>query len=140
MSGSSDVFMQTNEELGTYFNRSEFRCKGTNCDGNGNNCGFDTVDTTLIMVLEYVRSNLGHPVIVSSGCRCPAHNKAVGGSEKSKHMQGRAADIRCPDVMWETLKEKVDTLMEGWGGVGYYQNQGFIHVDTRTGPPARWHG
>lgn len=130
MTESSEVFKQTNEEIGSYFNRSEFACK---CG-----CGFDTVDTTLAMVLDYVRAGVGRPVIVNSGCRCPEYNAKVGGSEKSKHMQGRAADISCPDILWETLRNKVDKLMEGWGGVGYYQNQNFIHIDTRSGPPARW--
>ena len=132
MTDSSDAFKRMNEEISSYFSRSEFACK---CG-----CGFDTVDTTLVHVLEYVRAAVRSPIIVTSGCRCLAHNTAIGGSRGSKHMQGRAADIKCPDVMWETLKDKVDHFMDGWGGVGYYQNQGFIHIDTRSGPPARWNG
>jgi len=132
MTESSDAFTLMNKELGSYFKRSEFACK---CG-----CGFDTVDTTLLHVLEYVRGAVRSPIIVTSGCRCLAHNTAIGGSRGSKHMQGRAADIKCPDVLFETLKAKVDHFMEGWGGVGYYPNQGFIHIDTRSGPPARWNG
>ena len=33
------------------------------------------------------------PIIISSGYRCPALNKAVGGAKRSYHLQGRAADI-----------------------------------------------
>ena len=132
MTESSDAFTIMNDELGSYFKRSEFACK---CG-----CGFDTVDTTLLHVLEYVRGAVKSPIIITSGCRCPEHNAKIGGSKGSKHMQGRAADIKCPDVMFETLKAKVDHFMEGWGGVGYYPNQGFIHIDTRSGPPARWNG
>ena len=132
MTESSDLFQQLNVELGSYFKRSEFACK---CG-----CGFDTVDTALLQVLEYVRAAVKSPIIITSGCRCPEHNAKIGGSKGSKHMQGRAADIKCPDVMFDTLKAKVDHYMEGWGGVGYYQNGGWIHIDTRSGPPARWNG
>ncbi|MBQ0060183.1 MAG: peptidase M15 [Bacteroidales bacterium] len=36
------------------------------------------------------------PVKLSSGYRCPALNKAVGGSATSQHMKGEAADIIIP--------------------------------------------
>lgn len=45
---------------------------------------------------EDIRALTGHPIFVSSGYRCPALNKAVGGASKSQHMLGEAADIRCP--------------------------------------------
>ena len=35
----------------------------------------------------------GKPITVTSGYRCPALNKAVGGSKTSDHMNGCAADI-----------------------------------------------
>lgn len=35
-------------------------------------------------------------VVISSGYRSPALNKAVGGSTKSQHMTGEAADLRIP--------------------------------------------
>ncbi len=48
--------------------------------------------------LERLRAYLhGKPVIVSSGYRCPELNKLVGGSDKSQHMKGEAADIRVPE-------------------------------------------
>ena len=47
--------------------------------------------------LELVRKALnGKPVHVSSGYRCERLNVAIGGSRKSMHMQGLAADILCP--------------------------------------------
>lgn len=44
-------------------------------------------------VLDPLRTMWGKPLIVSSGYRCPALNKAVGGSKTSQHMSGQAADI-----------------------------------------------
>lgn len=46
--------------------------------------------------LEQVRSLLGDRVItVSSGYRCPALNKAVGGARTSAHLTGHATDFNC---------------------------------------------
>ena len=42
-------------------------------------------------ILEPVRLLVG-PMYISSGYRSPAVNAAVGGSEKSQHMKGEAAD------------------------------------------------
>lgn len=46
--------------------------------------------------LEKVRAALGHPLIVSSGYRSPALNRAVGGVDSSAHCQGWAVDFICP--------------------------------------------
>lgn len=44
-------------------------------------------------VLDPLREAWGRPLTVSSGYRCPALNRAVGGSATSHHMDGMAADI-----------------------------------------------
>jgi hypothetical protein len=51
-----------------------------------------------VHVLEPLRRILRLPIIVTSGFRHPTVNKAIGGSETSDHMQGRAADIIVPRV------------------------------------------
>jgi hypothetical protein len=51
-----------------------------------------------VHVLEPLRRILRIPIIVTSGYRNPEVNKAIGGSETSDHMQGRAADIIVPRV------------------------------------------
>ena len=38
------------------------------------------------------------PIIINSGYRSPAVNKAVGGAQNSNHLTGCAADIRCLGV------------------------------------------
>lgn len=52
--------------------------------------------TVLAPGLQRMRDLLGMPLIVSSAYRSPAVNRAVGGASNSQHMQGLAADIRCP--------------------------------------------
>ena len=44
-------------------------------------------------VLQPIRDLHGGPVTVTSGYRQPALNKAIGGSPKSQHSKGEAADI-----------------------------------------------
>jgi len=44
-------------------------------------------------VLEPIRVHFARPIILSSGYRSAALNKAVGGSSSSQHCSGEAADI-----------------------------------------------
>lgn len=53
----------------------------------------DCLKALCVNVLEPLRKAWGAPIVVSSGYRCPAVNKAVGGAAKSQHMLGQAADI-----------------------------------------------
>ena len=62
-------------------------------------------------VLEPLREQVREPVIISSGYRCPALNKAVGGSDTSQHMKGEACDIYVEDV--EKLRKWFAILMDG---------------------------
>ena len=39
-------------------------------------------------ILEPLRAFAGQPIIIGSGFRCPALNKAVGGVKNSQHMTG----------------------------------------------------
>src|SRR5262245_17958898 len=47
-------------------------------------------------MLEKVRGLLKKPIHISSGYRSPELNARIGGSAKSAHMEGRAADFICP--------------------------------------------
>ncbi len=109
-----------------YFTRSEFKCP---C------CGFAAVDVELLAVLEDVREHFDRPVKINSACRCPAHNKAVGGEEKSMHMYGMAADF----VVVGASPAKVHQYLVGkypdQYGIGLYRT--WVHADVRS-TKARW--
>ena len=45
-------------------------------------------------ILDPLREAWGEPIIVTSGFRCPALNKKIGGAANSQHVLGEAADIR----------------------------------------------
>jgi zinc D-Ala-D-Ala carboxypeptidase len=49
--------------------------------------------TVCSSVLEPVREHYGRPVLIHSGYRSAAVNKAVGGSPSSQHMKGEAVDF-----------------------------------------------
>lgn len=49
-------------------------------------------------LLQPLRDHLGCPVVISSGYRSSALNRAVGGVPRSQHMVGEAADIRLPRI------------------------------------------
>jgi zinc D-Ala-D-Ala carboxypeptidase len=63
------------------------------------------------MGLEGARMRLGGaPILISSGYRSPAVNKAVGGSANSQHMTGQAVDFIAP--RFGTPRQIVDALAD----------------------------
>lgn len=76
-------------QISPHFKACEFQCK----------CGKPhdfKVSDELVQNLEKLRDALKcSSAHVSSGFRCPAHDKAVGGKGSGKHTQGLAADIVC---------------------------------------------
>jgi len=114
------------DRISEHFRRCEFAC---NCE-----CGFDTVDTRLVELLEDVRVYFGAPVTINSGCRCEEYNRSVGGAASSQHLVARAADIVVSGISTGLVADLLEDL--GAPGVGRYDT--FTHVDTRSGGPARW--
>ena len=72
-------------------------------------------------------------VQVISGYRSPASNAALnarssGVATRSLHMKGMAMDIRVPGVDLGQVRKAALAL--GRGGVGYYPQSDFVHVDV----------
>lgn len=76
------------------FKLSEIYCKCGKC------CGvtlthIDNFNNTVKPALEVIRVAMGNqPIYINSGVRCVTHNKKVGGSANSMHLDGLAVDIR----------------------------------------------
>lgn len=115
-----------NIKLSENFGSVEFDC---NCKGC---CNETFIDTELVKYCQTIRDHFGAPVIVNSGYRCKTHNKNVGGSSKSKHMEGMAADIRIKGVEPCEIAKYAESL--GIKGIGLYETSAdgyFVHIDTR---------
>lgn len=113
-------------QLTKHFNLREFQCR---------HCGQVKVDSRLVNKLQMFRYIVGQPITITSGYRCPTHNKNVGGAPKSKHMEGIAADIRVEGMTPKQVAELADK--SGFTGIGIYKN--FVHLDIRPNK-ARWNG
>ena len=116
-----------------HFGRHEFACKCGKCGGYP----VEPAES-LIRVLDDIREAVGLPMYVTSGIRCKQHNANVGGASSSRHMNGDAADIMCPDKTPSELYTIACAKMGNSGGIGLYSWG--IHVDTRPGMMARWNG
>lgn len=93
------------------------------------------IDNKLIDLLNIMHHKIGgnRPFHVISGYRSPKTNAALskkssGVAKKSLHMQGKAIDIRLPGYKLSDLRKVALNLHTG--GVGFYPESDFIHVDT----------
>ena len=55
-----------------------------------------------------------------------------GVAKKSKHLNGDAVDFRIPGVSLRNLRNAAIAAKKG--GVGYYPQSNFVHVDIRPQP------
>jgi uncharacterized protein YcbK (DUF882 family) len=79
-----------------------------------------------------VLMNRDEPYQVISGYRSPRTNavlrsRSTGVAEHSLHMQGQAIDVRVSGFSTRRLRELA--LQMGRGGVGFYPQSDFVHLD-----------
>ena len=95
-------------------------------------------------ILEPLRTFAGQPIIIGSGYRCPALNKAVGGVPNSQHQTGEAVDIHIPDnatgmkwFTWMMHNLKFDQLIKE--KATKTSTTFWIHVSLRANGNQRQH-
>lgn len=123
-------------QLSPHFNAREFRCQ----------CGqpHETlIASELIDKLEALYTALNcSKIIVTSGYRCPNHDKAVGGTSSGQHTKGTAADVRCygqdgQPISSKTICCKAQDL--GFTGIANITSSyQYTHLDVRTS--GKWYG
>jgi uncharacterized protein YcbK (DUF882 family) len=114
--------------------------EGFLCDHR--NAHLHAFDPALFDVLSGLARQVGRSDAefqVISGYRSPESNKTLratrqGVAKNSLHMLAKAIDIRLPGT--PTAKLRDAAIAMGLGGVGYYRDLDFIHVDT--GRVRRW--
>lgn len=117
-------------QLTTHFNVQEFRCK----------CGQAhdiLISTELVDKLEKLFTALDcSAIVINSGHRCSAHDKAVGGSGTGQHVNGNASDIVCYDKSHNKINSKRVACVAqdlGFGGIANIDSSyTATHVDVRT--------
>ena len=129
----------------TYFELSEFiRSNEAKKKGIDNTPTWEVVEhleELVEKILDPLRAAYGMPIKVTSGYRCPALNKAVGGVASSVHMSGWAADLQVGgsfskfrDFVVEWVRKtgtKFDQILlekdkkgNQWIHIGLYNNAG----------------
>ena len=84
-------------------------------------------------IFEPLREWVGGPIKINSFFRCVELNKAIGGSSKSQHCQGRAIDIddtyghKTNAEMYEWIKENLDFDQMIWE-FGTEKNPDWVHI------------
>ena len=117
-------------KVSAHFSEAEIACR---CD-----CGQDTVNKQLYVILERFRKLLGDvPMTTHCVNRCTAHNLKVGGVPKteksngSRHLYGMAWDGICrtySNRQLHKLAKKAYKLNIISGGLGLYRWG--IHIDS----------
>lgn len=125
------------QQLTPHFKLSEFTKSSTasarKIDNTPSLDVISNLQQLCIHVLEPLREYFNCPIIISSGYRSPALNKAVGGVANSQHMTGEAADIHIPDettgkrwFLWMMDNLKFDQLI--WEKSTPSRTRYWIHV------------
>ena len=119
------------------FSEEEFACK---CG-----CGRAPMKPSFMARLQILRDTLNVPLVATSGFRCEAYDKAVGGSGHGAHTRGVAADIACHGGLAYEIVGVAKRL--GFTGIGLRQHgkhsERFCHLDDITDDedfprPALW--
>lgn len=112
-----------------HFSFTEYQCR---CGGAFSNCARVWVTRRNLAEIEQYRKGVGQGVAIVSGCRCPGHNKAVGGATASQHLLGKATDFApLKPVAWFTEHEIYKP-----GGLGANPAKLVRHGDV--GPDRGW--
>ncbi len=106
--------------------RHFFRCRLTGLEKE--------IPASLLEIIDALQEKFGdRTVILLCGYRSPRLNASLaaasgGAARNSLHMQGLAADIRIDGVKTSALRDAAKKLKAG--GVGYYPDKGFVHIDA----------
>lgn len=100
------------------------------------------IDPKLLDLVHALGRKIGSrgPIQIVSAYRSPESNALLreadgsGVAQNSYHMQGKAIDLRVPGLPIRQLHRAALSLRGG--GVGYYPESGFVHVDV--GPLRHW--
>lgn len=113
-------------KLSEHFTLAEFTTSDYAVRNGIDNTPSELVIANLKQLCEYtlepLREIVKKPIIITSGYRCSELNTAIGGSDTSQHVRGKAADIIVPNMT-------VDEVFEI--GAKYVTHDQIIHEFSR---------
>jgi zinc D-Ala-D-Ala carboxypeptidase len=131
-------------QLGRFFSWAEVTASGA-----ASRLGLDNtpppeaqaaLERLVAVVLDPLRSQLGRPIVVTSGYRSAAVNRAVSGSPTSQHMSGEAVDIKATGLSAEQLAGAIVRTGLPFDQVIWYapERGGHVHLSYTEKRPNRW--
>lgn len=108
-----------------HFQPHEFDCK---CG-----CGLNNMNLSFLDDLNTAREIAQIPFVITSGSRCPVHNKRERGLSNSAHLKGLAVDIKT-DSSIARFKTIQALQYVGFNRIGISKH--FIHVDNDVTKPS----
>lgn len=119
-----------NKQLTEHYNAKEFRCK----------CGqrhATVISSVLVEKIELLHEALGASKgIITSGYRCPTHDRNVGGNGYGQHTKGTACDIIFYNRNGQPISSKIVSCKAqdlGFGGIANITSEYiYTHLDVRT--------
>ena len=118
-------------KLSPNLDSSEITCK---CG-----CGLNKLDKKTVNLFQRMRDYCGFPIIITSGCRCAKHNKAVGGVADSAHLPDKTGTCHALDLNYNSAQELYKMikglLNAGCTRIGINFAKHFIHFDTDKTKP-----
>lgn len=112
------------QKLSEHFYWHEFKCPCGKCESKPEDIAKD-----LLINLEDLRTIIDEPIVVTSGLRCKEYNQKVGGSPKSKHLSGLAADISVKHLT--PVQIAYAAWLCGFRRIGVYPCH--VHIDVAEG-------
>ncbi|MBU1067679.1 peptidase M15 [Patescibacteria group bacterium] len=97
-------------------------------------CGENRIDLRIENLFDQLEALAGEKLMITSGCRCEAHNRAVGGANTSSHLAGLAVDISCK-LSYLRFRIVGAAIRLGFNRIGIGKN--FIHLDIDSAKAAR---
>ena len=107
----------------SYFSEKELSCS---------HCGENKFDPLFLATLNTIREELGFPMPITSGYRCPNHPIEVAKSIPGSHAQGKAVDVAVSRAQaFELIKVSLKHEVIGLG-VAQKGSGRFIHLDMAS--------
>lgn len=121
-----------NRCMSKYFSISELCASQTatrrGIDNSPDRAAYSALNDLIVNILHPLREHFGRPVIISSGYRSPALNRAVKGSRSSQHCFGQAADLTVHGVSDFEVAKWIENNLPFDQLILEFPPHGWVHV------------